>query len=238
MTSQPRSTACLLLAVVVGCAAWPLPAAAQATDQGGSPPFGGKLYRSVFSSGPGLLAADDLARAPEALRPRLAAYLERRAAFRSRYKGAPESIPQVRADAKKRAIERAIVSLVDAPDIAARAAAFVADAPIASSWGTGPEGPLAEADYAEDVLKGDPASPLAPWLYLFIAARQRAAFEASASRADAEGMKAAARKYRALAARARSAADPIVGAIMDDMEGLPHLYLETAAHPRDYNPDT
>ena len=238
MNRRSRSVARLLLALAVVSAAGPAGSGALAQPPAGAAPFGGRLYRSVFSSGPALIAADDLARAPAALRPRLQVYLDRRSAFRSLYKGAPESIQEVRTDAKKRAIERAIVSLVDAPDIAARAAHFVTAAPIASSWGRGPEGPLAEAAYAEDVLKRDPSSPLAPWLYLFIADRQRAAFELSASRTDAEGMKAAARKYRALAARARNAPDPIVAAIMDDMEALPHLYVESAAHPRDYNPDT
>ena len=40
-----------------------------------------------------------------------------------------------------------------------------------------PDGPLEEANHAEALLKKDPSSPLAPWFYVFIAQRQRVAFE-------------------------------------------------------------
>ena len=42
-----------------------------------------------------------------------------------------------------------------------------------------PDGPLAESDFADQVLQKEPTTPLAPFLYLFIAQRQRAAAEAA-----------------------------------------------------------
>lgn len=214
------------------------PAAAQSTDASAVPRFDGKLYRSVFSSGPGMLKPADLQAVPEPLRARLARYLERRSRFKSGYKGQPDDISDVRSDAKRRVVERAIVSLVDDPGIARAAADFAAAAPIASEWEGKHDGPLAEATFAEDVLKKDPASPLAPWLYAFIAERQRIAFEAYENEKDQEGMKAAARKYRIFVQRARSVEDPIYAALVADMESLPHLYIKGSQHPRDFDPDT
>jgi hypothetical protein len=197
----------------------------------------GKLYRSVFSSGAGVLTGADLATLPEALRTRLAAYLSRRAAFKSEYRGEADSFDKVRVDAKRRLLEQSIVALIPASGIEKRAAEFVAAAPVQYEWKGMHDGPLEEANHAEAVLKKDPASTLAPWLHVFIAQRQRVAFEAYELEKNEDGMKAAAKKYRLFVERARSAADPIFGAIIADMDKQPFLYLKTARHPRDYNPD-
>jgi hypothetical protein len=185
-----------------------------------------------------MLAPADLPAVPEPLRARLAAYLARRSAFKSRYKGEPDNIEALRADAKRRVLERAIVALVDSPGIETTAAEFVAGAPIADEWEGMSDRPLAEAAFAEDVLKKGPASPLAPWLYVFIAERQRVVFEACENAKDEQGMKVAARKYRAFAERVRGVEDPIFPALFADMEGLPYLYIKSGSHPRDYDPDT
>jgi hypothetical protein len=207
--------------------------AAQRQDAPAEIDFGGKLYRSVFSSAAGVLAPADLAAVPEPLQSRLSKYLARRAAFKSSYTSEPDDFQRVR-----RVLERAIVSLVDTAGIERAAAEFVGAAPIASEWQGLPEGPVAEATFAENVLKKDPASPLAPWLYIFIAHRQRIAFEAYENQRNEEGMKAAAKKYRAFVERARGAGDPIYGVIADDMERQPSLYIKGTQHPRGYDPDT
>lgn len=200
--------------------------------------FNGKLYKSVFSAGVGALQPGDLAEVAEPLRSRLARYLERRARFKSRYVGKPDTLEEVRADAKRRALERSIVALMDAPGIEKAAADFVSGAPIAGEWNGRHDGPLAEATFAEDVLKKEPDSPLAPWFHVFIAERQRIAFEACEKEKNDEGMKAAARKYRTFVARARAADDPIFAALADDMDRQPYLYVKSTNHPRDYDPDS
>ena len=200
--------------------------------------FAGKLYTSVFSSAAGVLAPADLAAVPEPLQSRLRKYLARRAAFKSSYKSEPDDFHGVRSDAKRRVLERAIVSLIDTEGIERAAAEFVGAAPIASEWQGLPEGPVAEATFAENVLKRDPASPLAPWLYIFIAHRQRIAFEAYENQKNEEGMKAAAKKYRAFVQRARGAGDPIYAAVVEDMERQPSLYIKGMQHPRGYDPDS
>ena len=208
-------------------------------QQAPSPPavdLQGKLYRSVFGGAP--LTPADVKAVPEPLRARLSKYVSRRAAFKSGYKSDADSFERVRADAKKRMLERSIVAMIDAPQIEATAAQYIAKAPIFYEWEGTHDGPLDEARYAEDVLKLDPASPLAPWFYVFIAQRQRVVFEAYESEKDVEGMKAAAKKYRAFAERARAVDDPIYGALIDDMERQPFVYIRNAkSNPRDFDPD-
>jgi hypothetical protein len=193
----------------------------------------GKLYRSVFTAGADVLTSADVAALPEPIRARLTSYLSRRTAFRSNYKNASENLEMMRTDAKKRALEKAIVSLLETPGIERQAADFVAKAPIAYEWHGVHDGPLAEATYAEAVLKKDPSSPLAPFLYLLIAQRQRVVFEVYDAAKNDEGMKAAAARSRAFAQRARGVDDPIFAAVVEDMDRQPYLYLKGAKHPRD-----
>ena len=223
------------LAVLV--ASFTAAVAAQSADAPRGVDLQGKLYRSVFSSGPGSLAAADLAKVPEPLRGRLRTYLDRRAAFKSAYKNEATSLEMARADAKRRALERSMVALIDVPGIEQTAAAMIAKAPVFYEWEGRHNGPLDEAQHAEDLLKKEPSSPLAPWFYAFIAHRQRAAFEAYESQKNQEGMRAAAKKYRAFIERSRAVPDPIFAALIDDMERQPFVYLKTATHPKDFNPD-
>lgn len=196
-----------------------------------------KLYRAVFVNGPGALTAADLTAVPEPLRERLRKFLERRAAFKSQYAHEAGSFEQARADAKKRDIERAIVALVDAPGVERLAVDYINAARISYEWEGKPDGPLGEAAAAEDFLKQNPSSPLAPYLYMFIAHRQRAAFEAYARAQNVEGMKATSKKYRTLLQRARSATDPIFALIADDLDRQGYVYLKSDQHPSTFDPD-
>ena len=196
--------------------------------------LGGKLYRAVFISGPGTLQSGDLAAVPEPARDRLSTFLTRRSAFSSSYDNKPQDADAVQSDAKRRVIERAIVSLIDAPDINVRAVEFVKAAPIASEWEGRPAGALAESTFAEEILTKDPKTPLAPFLYVFIAHRQRAAFEAASRAEDQATMKAAAKQYRTFIERARKAPDPIFRLLADDLDRVPYVYTKSDLHPRDY----
>jgi len=227
-----RSHVVSLLVLTLGAAGAAQTADSNAVD------LQGKLYRSVFSSGVGLLTPVDVEKVPEPLRARLFTFLGRWTAFKTTYKSAPDDMKMMRADAKRRVLERSIVSLVDAPGVEKLAAAFVAAAPIAHEWEGMHDGPIREATFAENELKKDPASPLAPWLYLFIAQRQRVAFESYENEGDVEGMKAAARKYRTSMERVRAIPDIAYRAVADDMERQPFVYIKSKGsnHPKDYNP--
>ena len=126
------------------------------------------------------------------------------------------------------------MSLIEAPGIERSAADYVTAAPIHYEWKGMHDGPLEEANQAEALLQKDPGSPLAPWFAVFIAQRQRVAFETHAVQKNEAGMKAAAKKYRTYVERARAAADPIFAVLMADLERQPYLYLKTTLHPRDY----
>ena len=198
----------------------------------------GKLYRSVFFSGPGALAAADLATVPDALRPRLERYLARRAAFTSKLQPAASSFEALRSEAKKRIVERAIVALIDAPDIEKAAAAYAEQATILHEWKAVAESPIAEATSAEEFVKKNMSSPLAPYLYVFIAERHRAAFEMMNVATDKADMTAAAKKYRTFMQRARAVEDGIFRVLADDMDRQPFLSAKSTFHPGTFDPDS
>jgi hypothetical protein len=84
------------------------------------------------------------------------------------------------------------------------------------------------------VLKENPSTPLAAWCYVFIAERQRVAFETYENEKNEEGMKASAAKYRAFCDRARAVTDPIYTALVEDMDHQSYLYIKSTKHPGDY----
>ena len=223
------SVLAFLLAVMV---------AAQSPPVYDTPDLHGKLYRTVFVQGAGTLAAADLAAVPEPARARLQRVLDRRAAFKSRLQPGASDIHAVAVEAKKRRLEAGIFALIDAPEIQQLATDYAQAAKVLYEWERKPDGPLAEATDAEDFLKRQPATPIAPYLYVLIAARQRAAFETMTPDADKASMTAAAKKYRTFVQRARSAEDPVFRLLADDMDRQPYLYVKSEHHPRDFDPDT
>ena len=124
--------------------------------------FKGRLYRAVFVNGPDTLSSGDIAQAPEPMRERLSRFLKRRNSFTSLYESTPKDLVAAQADAKRRSIERGIVSLIESAGIEQRAVAFVTAAPIKYEWEGDPAGPLDECAYAEHVLELEPSTPLAP----------------------------------------------------------------------------
>lgn len=201
-------------------------------------PLKGKLYKSVFFSGPGALATADLAGLPQSWRPRLERYLQRRGAFTSKLQPAASSFETLRAEAKKRVVERAIVALIEAPDIDQAAAAYAEQATILYEWKGLAESPISEATAAEEFLKKNTSTPIAPYLYVFIAERHRAAFEMMNVATEKADMTAAAKKYRTFMQRARAADDGIFRLLADDMDQQPFLYQASAFHPGTFDPDS
>jgi hypothetical protein len=223
----------LTVAAIALCAVTAIPTGA--VHQSAPPDLQGKLYKSVFMPGAGALTLNDLPNVPEEIRTRLARYLSRRSGFRSSYKSGADSFEAVRVEAKRRQIEQSIVALIEAPGVEQMAADYVAAAPIRYEWKGMHDGPVEESAQAEALLAKEPASPLAPFFFVFIAHRQRAAFETYEVEKNEEGMRAAARKYRQFAERARGVADPIFPALIADLDRQPFVYFKTTAHPRDYN---
>lgn len=222
-----------LLPAVALCAAL----TAQSLPVYDTPDLKGKLYKTVFRPGVGTLSAADVKPLPAAVGARLQRFLDRRATFASRLQGNASSMDDVAIEAKKRRVEGAIVALIEAPGIEQAAADYAQQTFIANEWKDAGQ-PAKEANAAEEFLKKDPATPLAPFIYVFIADRQRAAFEAMNVGTDKEQMTAAAKKYRTFLQRARSSGDSIFTLLADDMDRQPFLHRKTEFHPRDFDPDS
>jgi len=108
---------------------------------------------------------------------------------------------------------------------------FAAGVPVGLEWEGMSEGPIMEADYAEQWLQKFPHSPIKSFLHLFAAHRFRAAYEA-ASRERAKGLiPIAAEKYRAHFRQAQSSANPRIICIAGDMDALPYVYLSGFGRP-------
>jgi len=191
--------------------------------------FKGRLYRAVFVNGPDTLSSGDIAQAPEPIRDRLSRFLKRRSNFNSLYESTPKDLVAAEADAKRRSVERGIISLIESTGIEQRAVAFVTAAPIKYEWEGDPAGPLDESAYAEHVLELEPSTPLAPYLYLFIAQRQRAAAEAAERAENTTVAQTAAAKSKTFLQKARAVPDPIFGLIADDFEKVPFVYVRKKA---------
>jgi hypothetical protein len=111
------------------------------------------------------------------------------------------------------------------------AAKFAAGVPLALEWEGMSEGPLMEADYAEQWLNCYPDSPIKPFLHLFAAHRFRAAYEA-ASREHGKGLiPIAAAKYRLHLQEAQSTGNDKIDCIVGDMDALPYVYLSGFGRP-------
>jgi hypothetical protein len=167
---------------------------------------------------------------------RAAEYDVRRAAFRTALAwpvlAGPQTDPVMY---RRQGLERALVSLVAAAGVEQSAAAYVAALP----GGAAPArdaSALAEAAAGEGRLKAEPASPIAPVVYLHIAERYRCGIEEATPRGDAQALTAHARKYQAFFTRARQVADPLLRAAAEDLDRATFVCADAGKHPRDFLP--
>jgi hypothetical protein len=216
----------LLVACAVLAARVPQTSVARGTE-----PFGGRLY-VVVSSWREHLNPDDVTRVAPLLRPRFERFMRCEATFRSRLPEKTDFFARA-ALPHQRALERALACLVETPGIAELAADYSAHARILYEWEGLSSSPLEEAEYAERYITDHQGSPLVPYLYLFVAERVRYAFELLAGEKNQTGMAAAATRYRTFIDRARKA-DPMIGLVADDLDGLAFVYRDVGKHPRDF----
>jgi hypothetical protein len=176
---------------------------------------------------------------PRMLRPRLQEYRQRTKRVRSRLvppAGMPPDPDGKDGFLSRQGIERAILALVDAPGMAREAAAYARTAVAWYEYEGYPDGPLAEAAYAERYLAGHPKTVLAPYLSLFLASRYRAAFETLLEKGSRAQQTSAARKYRTYLQRAKDADDELICAAADDLDRQPFVYVDRPGlpHPRTF----
>ena len=113
----------------------------------------------------------------------------------------------------------------------AEAKTFASAVPLSLEWEGMSEGPLDEADLARQWLERYPATPLRPFLHLFMAHRLRAGYEA-ARREQAKGLwPILAEQYKKEITAARSSPNELVACIAEDLEAQPHVYLTGFGRP-------
>jgi hypothetical protein len=212
------------LTLAAGLAAAGVAATAVAVRAADPPtsPYGGKLAKALFLS-------DDVGQALTALGPMAPAAakpLIGDAATRARAGGKP--------------LVQGMVALVPSPEAKAESAA-AAEALLASpppvEDAQGIAIPLHRATLAEGYLKANRESALRPYLYAYLLVQYRLAFERQVAAKALDGQKASARKYRAFLLRARESTDPLITAVVDDIDAPYYLERPTADHPRDFDPD-
>lgn len=215
--------------VVLGAAA--ILCATGAHAQAGPPPVGGRLAGAVLLGETPLTEKDLPGDLSSADRMRLAGYLERWQAFRTRQGPVSGDLDTWRRRAR---LEREIASVIERDGIERAAAAIAfSDGP----YGLSPDIDAdAEAAWAERLVREPSHAVAAPYLYALLASRYRMQFE----RADEDRplLERLAKKYKTMLERVRNAGDGLLVMLADDLDSRPALSAGATRHPRQYLPDT
>jgi hypothetical protein len=131
---------------------------------------------------------------------------------------------------RRRNLEEQIV-VIFGEKARSEATAFASAAPLLAEWERMSEGPVGEADFAEQWLTKYPDSSIAPFLNLFMAHRFRAGYEAARAGHEKGLWPILARRYRDALDKVRYSSNPLVSCIANDLEALDHVYLEGYGRP-------
>lgn len=196
------------------------------------PDLGGALFRAVFQSENGTLGNPEKLNLSPAVRPLLDRYVARNAAFRSQLscaEGASQS-DCAKLSGRQR-VERAIVTLIDREEIESQASRFAGEIRMLTNWQGMSEGPIEEASSIRDQLGVDSKSPLAPFMYLLLAHRYRAAFEAATQEKQPLVAAQMDALYRHALAQALQSGSPLVALTALDMDRQPFVSTDVRARP-------
>jgi hypothetical protein len=108
---------------------------------------------------------------------------------------------------------------------------FAAALPLLAEWEGMSEGPLQEADFADQWVAKHPDSSIAQFLYLFKAHRLRAGYEAARAGHEKGLWPILAGRYRESIGKARSSTNPLLSCIATDLEQRAYVYLEGQEPP-------
>lgn len=238
MGADVRSTRVPAAAWLAAVLLAPVVAAAQAEPP--SSPYEGRLAKAVYLSADVAKALDALTgSAPAEAKPLLTAAAER-ARQPVALPGNDDPAGRARLG-RRRALAQGMVAVTASPAAreesveASHALLPVAPSPVEDAQGIGVAVGL--ADLAEGYLKGHRDSALTPYLYGYLMVQYRLAFERQTAARALEGQKATAKKYRAFLLRGRASQDPLVKALVADIDAPYYLERPTAEHPRDFDPD-
>jgi hypothetical protein len=138
--------------------------------------------------------------------------------------------PEGAVDARRRNLEEQIVTLIG-EKTRREARAFASAVPLLAEWEGMSEGPVDEANFADQWLIRYSDTPIASFLHLFMAHRLRAGYEAARAGHEKGLWPILARQYRDTLDKARSSSNPLISCIANDLDGQPHVYLEGYGRP-------
>jgi hypothetical protein len=125
--------------------------------------------------------------------------------------------------------EQMVVLLGD--KVRKEAQAFASAVPLMNEWEGMSEGPVDEANFAGQWLTRYPYTPIAPFLYLFMAHRLRAGYEAARAGHEKGLWPILSRRYKESLNKAISSANPLISCIANDLEAQSYVYLKNRGRP-------
>lgn len=142
----------------------------------------------------------------------------------------PPSTPDKALLVRRRAMVEQMVAILGR-GVRAEAEAFAYSVPLVIEWEGMSEGPVEEANFVDHWSSKRPGTPITPFLHLFKAHRLRAGYEAARARKEKDLWPILAGLYRKAMNKARSATNPLIHCIADDLETQSFVYLEGQGRP-------
>lgn len=116
-------------------------------------------------------------------------------------------------------------------DVRQEAELFSNAVPLLLEWEGLSEGPVDEANFADQWLEKRPDTTIAPFLHLFKAHRLRAGYEAARAGHEKGLWPILAERYRKALEKATSSLHPLIACIAADLEAQPFVYLDGQGRP-------
>ena len=171
------------------------------------------------------LTALDPEQYPEQGRPCVRAYLDTVSPESLASMNSGPAAPSAALKARKRNMLAHMITILG-EDVRKEAERFSSAVPLLLEWEGMSEGPVDEANFADQWLNKYPDTIIAPFLHLFKAHRLRAGFEAARAGHEKGLWPILAKRYREALEKAKSSDNPLIACIADDLDAQPYVYLE------------
>jgi len=180
----------------------------------------------------GLRPARELnhARYPKEGLPCLRNYLATIAQFPHLWTFDPPSNPEKALLVRRCNLSEQMVAILG-QNVRKEAEAFANAVPLMAEWEGMSEGPVSEANFADNWLKKHTGTAIAPFLILFKAHRFRAGYEAARAKPEKDLWPILAKRYREALGEARLSTNPLISCIADDLESQAFVYLDGQGRP-------
>jgi len=180
----------------------------------------------------GLRPAKELNQAsyPKEGLPCLRNYLATIAQFPHLWTFDPPSNPEKALLVRRRNLSEQMAAILG-QNVRKEAEAFANAVPLMAEWEGISEGPVSEANFADNWLKKHSGTAIAPFLILFKAHRLRAGYEAARAKHEKDLWPILAKRYREALDEARLSTNPLISCIADDLESQAFVYLDGQGRP-------